>query len=399
MPRSDVLFLTTAAARGGGGVQHTTALLQAFSAMLGPQLTVVGREELQGIPLPRPAGRYIRVPRRHAWQKVWWLATARGYDLLSPFVDNWLRVLADRPACVILDPSRVGRFAPRFAAMGSTVVTMHHNVEVDYVGSTDRTPFARRLLLHIVRKNERSSLLNSHVNLTMTGEDAVRLRSVYGLDETAVVEPLGTFDAFDAPPVPVLHPPPPLPYHIIMTGSLCDHQTIDGFMWFLLEVYPLLKARLPEVRVTIAGRLPTPGLIKMARTAGVALIANPANMDDEIRQAHVYLAPARLGSGLKLRLKDALRVGLPIVSHSVSARGYTGLLSDPFLQVFETSTACIEALVRIYRREPLDLGMRRHIQQCYLQRFSFASGVARLESILRAHIPRESRGLLQQVPR
>ncbi len=378
-----VWFLTASGTSGGGGVQHTVALLQAMSYLYGACLTIIGREELQSVPLPRPAGRYVVVPRRSTWQKVWWLATARGYDLLSPFVDRWLSAAEELPALALLDRSRIGRFAPRLAGMGIPVVTVHHNVEVDYIASTESNVLLRPRLVHVIRKNERMAVHHSSINLAMTREDQERLRDLYGMAEGRATEVLGTFARFDrlSPTTPDVESPDRRPFHVVTTGSLCDAQTVDGVAWFLTEIYPRLKARVPDVMVTVAGRAPTSKVRRLVAQAGVRLVPDPGEMDAVVRHADVYVAPFRLGSGLKLRVSDGLRCGLPVVSHAVSARGYADLLPSPLLQVFRWPDECVAALERV-RLAPPDLATRRRIQTLYVQRFSFSAGVARLSAIL-----------------
>lgn len=385
----DVWFVTTAGATGGGGVLHTTALLQAVSVLFKGRLCIIGRNELQTIPMPYEPGQFVSVPLRSLWQKVCWLMTGRCYDLMSPFLDNWLCGMRHKPRLVFLDRSRIGRFAPRFEALGIPVITMHHNVEVDYVRSTDTTPFFQSLLLHIVQRAEKQALMHSVINLSMTSEDADRLRQLHASDSNTVIEPLGTFEPLDTPSLPLLidNSAGSETLHIIITGSLCDYQTVDGIRWFLRDIHPKLKSSIPGVRITLAGRSPTQDVLDLACDAGVTVLPNPANMDIITQQAHVYLAPTRLGSGLKLRLKDGLRMGLPVVAYAVSARGYTGLIPDPLFQSFDTPDACVSALLRLRPLLPLDLATRRDIQRRYSEQFSFFAGLARLKKILETHFP------------
>lgn len=387
--RPDIWFVTTSGASGGGGVLHTTALLQAASVLFKERLCIIGRNELRTIPMPYTPGRFVSVPLRSAWQKAWWLATGRCYDLMSPFLDNWLTGIQHKPRLVFLDRSRIGRFAPRFEALGVPVITMHHNVEADYVHSTETTPLIRSLLLHIVKTAEKQALMHSSINLSMTSHDTDRLRKFHAIDSGVAIETLGTFETIDTPPPPLLVDTLPMsrPWHIVITGSLCDYQTIDGIHWFLQNIHPKLKSSAPGLQITIAGRSPTPGILDLARKAGVSILSNPANMDIITQQADIYLGPTRLGSGLKLRLKDGLRMGLPIVAHSVSARGYRELIPDPLFQSFDTPDECVSALLRLLPLLPLDLATRRDIQHRYLEQFSFSAGLARLQRILEAHLP------------
>ena len=385
----EVWFFTAATATGGGGVRHTVALMQAMSQLYGDRLVIVGRDELKNIPLPRRVGRYVAVPLRSRAQKLWWFVRGGAYDLLTPFVDRWLAEQAQMPSLVVLDRSWIGRFAARLVRRGVPVVTMHHNVEVDYVGSTLATPVLRPFLLPVIRSNERDALRHSSLNLCMTDRDAARLRTVYGLPAKTVFAPLGSFETFDQQP-PVARADgadTASAFNLVITGSLCDYQTVDGIRWFISDIFPLVKKAAPDVRLVLAGRSPSPEVVNLAKTEGIQLGPNPADMDAITGKAHVYLAPTRLGSGLKLRLRDALRLGMPVVSHEVSARGYEGLFPNPLFQTFTTPEQCVAALLRVRARLPLGAAIRQQLQGIYEGHFSFPAGLARLRGILASSLP------------
>jgi len=147
---------------------------------------------------------------------------------------------------------------------------------------------------------------------------------------------------------------------------------------------PRIKLAIPHAAVTISGRLPAKPIIALARIPGVQVIANPPDMDRIIQSAHVYVAPTRVGSGLKLRLKDGFRLGLPIVSHAISAKGYRDVFPKPLLQTFTTADECVSALVKLYRND-ICATDRLDIQRRYVDQYSFNSGVVRLRRILAAH--------------
>jgi len=386
----EVWFFTAATATGGGGVRHTIALMQAMSQLFGERLIIIGRDELKSISLPRQAGRYVAVPLRRRGQKFWWFVRSGAYDLLTPFVDRWLAKRPPPPALAFLDRSWVGRFAPVLAKMGVPVVTMHHNVESDYVGSTTGS-LLRPLVLRAIRRNESLALLHSAVNLTMTDEDATRLRLQYGIGACTAMDVLGTFEPFDRAPLPVSFDrcSAKASCHMIMTGSLCDRQTEDGVAWFATKILPRVKSRVPYADLTVAGRQPSQLLQRLARDCGFRVVANPADMDALVCEADLYVAAVRLGSGLKLRLSDALRCGLPVLCHPVSACGYQELYPPPLLQTFTSADEFVAVLGRTQSLLPLAPSLRKSIQSTYSAAFSFSSGVARLFAILRQHLAPE----------
>ena len=74
------------------------------------------------------------------------------------------------------------------------------------------------------------------------------------------------------------------------------------------------------------------------------MIPNPESIDDIITDSDIYLCPTRLGGGIKLRVMDGLRLGIPVITHSCSARGYDYFIDKPYFKVFDICLQFTEKL-------------------------------------------------------
>jgi hypothetical protein len=110
---------------------------------------------------------------------------------------------------------------------------------------------------------------------------------------------------------------------VCMTGNLGYFPAVDGFGWWLDEVLPLLRRRIPRVRVVLAGARPAARLRRQARAAGAELIGSPPDLGAIVRSAHVALAPMRCGSGQPLKILEAWQAGKPVVASPWAAAGTT----------------------------------------------------------------------------
>jgi succinoglycan biosynthesis protein ExoO len=97
---------------------------------------------------------------------------------------------------------------------------------------------------------------------------------------------------------------------------------VDGLAWFLAEIWPRILARRPGTRLTVAGSVCT----ETAATAGVALLGRVPDLAPLYRRADVVISPLRVGSGLKIKLIEALAHGKPVVATTVTAQGVANLL-------------------------------------------------------------------------
>jgi sugar transferase (PEP-CTERM/EpsH1 system associated) len=113
---------------------------------------------------------------------------------------------------------------------------------------------------------------------------------------------------------------PPGPPRLVFTGALDYRPNHDGMEWFLREVLPPLRARLPDFRLTVVGRNPAPSLHALADDH-VELTGRVDDVRPYVRDADVFVAPLRVGGGTRLKILEAMALGVPVVSTTVGAEG------------------------------------------------------------------------------
>jgi len=109
---------------------------------------------------------------------------------------------------------------------------------------------------------------------------------------------------------------------LVFTGSLDWRPNIDGLLYFLEQVFPLIKKRYPQSRFIIVGRNPMPVLrAKVARMPDVALTGTVDDVRPYMEEAAVYIVPLRVGGGSRLKILEALSMQMPVVSTAIGAEG------------------------------------------------------------------------------
>ena len=94
----------------------------------------------------------------------------------------------------------------------------------------------------------------------------------------------------------------------------------DGLTWFVQKVLPLIRARIPWVRLRVTGQDPPLEVLRYASPTVVfeGRVGDLATFYDEAR---VAIAPVRFGAGVKLKTIEALQYGVPTVATVVGAEG------------------------------------------------------------------------------
>jgi len=294
-----------------------------------------------------------------------------------------------KPDVVVFDNSRTSAgMLKKVKELGVKTIIIHHNYEIEYYRGTKPSIIWRFPFMHYMEKAERTAVQYGDLNLTLTDEDKALLQLHYDLSQTSKIAKLGTFESMPEQTT--------LPNKVeaistnlkndlcfAITGTLGSFQTEVSVIPFLEEDYPELLKILPDSKLIIAGRNPSIKVINAcAKYPSVKLIANPRDMQEIMAQSDVYICPTCVGGGLKLRVMDGLKAGLPVLTHAVSARGYHEFRKADCLFVYSDKNSFrvgLQELLQAMEEGRLD---KATIKETYTSIFSFEAGVQRLRGIL-----------------
>lgn len=156
----------------------------------------------------------------------------------------------------------------------------------------------------------------------------------------------------------------------------------DGLRWLLSEVWPDVLMTLPEAQLRIVGNV---RLSPMERLPdNVTLVGTVDDLQPEYDGAQVVLVPLRVGSGLKIKLIEALGHGVPIVATSCGAAGVVEAPA-PHLHVKDSAADFARAIVEVIHHSD-----HRNLRESALgharRHYSEALTVEQLRSIMNAVI-------------
>ena len=297
---------------------------------------------------------------------------------LSSFARHHLA--KNRYDVIVIDHSFIGAsLIKHLKAANACIITIHHNVERDFLND-NRKQYAlsyRLPYLYFGKKAERDCLRLSNLNLTVTEDDAAEFRS-WNICPTESIYHWGIFDyrpiparAFTFNKVPEAR--------FIITGSLNFAQSLYPILEFVHRYWPLIKKAIPTAQLMIAGRKPAQKLQdECQRQQGITIIPNPADMGALVANADYYICPINAGSGLKLRLWDGLKQGLPVLCHQVSAAGYEHMQSRGALFTYHDEASFTAALHDMLHAAPSP----ESVYDAFKDSFSMDAGIEKLQKIL-----------------
>jgi glycosyltransferase involved in cell wall biosynthesis len=282
-----------------------------------------------------------------------------------------LRELRSSPPDVVyMDHLGMARYLPvvRRAVPASRLVLEQHNVESDFFkrfaerqGGV-KAIGARAEWRAAVRFEERV-LSTVDAVVAISAADADRFRQLTGVRASVVPVVMSVKRR------PWAHSGRP---HFCFVGSLRWHPNRAGLDWLCQSVWPRIRARVPEATMEIAGvDLPTatdgrPRVPEPWRIPGVTTVGFLDDLESLYARSLAMLAPVAGGSGVRIKVLDALAAGLPVVTTAEGASGLA-LTDGKEAMIASDEDGFAERAVRLVR----DDGLRMSLRDCgyaYLER-------------------------------
>jgi GT2 family glycosyltransferase/SAM-dependent methyltransferase len=139
-----------------------------------------------------------------------------------------------------------------------------------------------------------------------------------GLGAAPRTIPVYAFDSFAAEPAKNLADR----RDIMFVAGFGHPPNGDAAAWLVERVMPLVWQHVPDLHLYLVGSNPSP---QVQALAGLQVTVTGFVTDDELArrygQARVAVAPLRYGGGVKGKVVEAMRFGLPLVTTSVGVQG------------------------------------------------------------------------------
>ena len=134
---------------------------------------------------------------------------------------------------------------------------------------------------------------------------------------------------------------------LIFVAGFGHAPNVDAAIWLVRDVLPRVRLQLPDIRLALVGSNPTDE-VKALADEHVAVTGFVTDDELAVRYlgARVAVAPLRFGGGMKGKVIEAMRFGLPCVTTSIGAQG---LEEADFLEVSDDPAAMAEKIVALVR--------------------------------------------------
>ena len=107
---------------------------------------------------------------------------------------------------------------------------------------------------------------------------------------------------------------------VLFLGSMDWEANVDAVEYFCHEIWPAVRADVPDARFLVVGRNPT-ARVRRLESDSVIVTGRVNSVLPYLTDAAVFAVPLRIGGGTRLKIFEAMAAGKAVVSTSVGAEG------------------------------------------------------------------------------
>jgi len=153
---------------------------------------------------------------------------------------------------------------------------------------------------------------------------------------------------------PVIKTPDSL--RIGFIGNMRSKQNEDAAIFFLENIFPLVRKKHPTAEFLVIGANPSNKLISAVKSQQRAsLTYEVAEPSQVIKQCFVTVAPMRYGAGMQNKVLESMACGVPVVSSNYAYQGIKELTEGKHLLVadIQSPSSFVNAICRLKENEEL----------------------------------------------
>jgi len=221
------------------------------------------------------------------------------------------------------------------------------------------------------RRDERELLLLFDQVIAIQPQEQALLRQLVPERNVTLLE-----HSLDLVPQPSLRP------SVCFVGS--NYVTnIHGITRFVESAWTDIRRRVPEATLEIVGKITeSPAIQELAmKDRGIVLRGFVPEVVDIYRGPRVFISPLWAGSGLKIKMVEALGHGKAVVATPVSAQGLEAGVGEAFLSVCEPEEF-VEPVCRLLSDPQVRFHYERKAFEFACRRFDIHQGQRHLRQLL-----------------
>lgn len=170
---------------------------------------------------------------------------------------------------------------------------------------------------------------------------------------------------------------------LVFVGSMDWLPNVDAALFFVKEILPRIRERLPRCNVAIVGRKPDRSVAQLTKHDSSLIVTGTVpDVRPWLWGSLVSVVPLRIGGGTRLKIFEAMAARVPVVSTTIGAEGLP-VISGTHLAIEDEPSRFAAACVELIEQEERRRRLADEARQLVAARFSWDAVTREFEEILR----------------
>jgi glycosyltransferase involved in cell wall biosynthesis len=158
---------------------------------------------------------------------------------------------------------------------------------------------------------------------------------------------------------------------LLFCGGLDWYPNGEAMAHFFEQIWPRLTSRVPDVRVIVVGRKPPKWLTELgASDHRIRVTGFVDDVRPYFREATVYICPIRVGGGTRLKILDALAMGMPLIGTTFACSGIA-VQDEKDVLLADSPDVFVNQVLRVLAEPDLRKALSAHGRELVCQRYSW----------------------------
>ncbi len=166
------------------------------------------------------------------------------------------------------------------------------------------------------------------------------------------------------------------PNHLVLATTFNWVHNVNALRWFLENILPALFEKNPQTKMFIIGKNP-PEWIENSHSIGAVPLGYLSDIKPVIQKCGIYVAPLFVGSGIRIKILEAMAMELPVVATSISAEGINATENEG-LFIENSKDGYVDTILKLMNNNDLRINSGKSARNFIQQNFNWSTNVQKM---------------------
>jgi O-antigen biosynthesis protein len=165
---------------------------------------------------------------------------------------------------------------------------------------------------------------------------------------------------------------------LLFVGFFKHIPNVEGIILFLNEIYPIIKQKVPGIKLYIVGSNPPEEVRKFAEDPSIQITGFVPDLREYYAKCSAFVVPIQRGAGTRVKIFEAMAAGIPIVSTSLGAEGIA-VTNEKDILLADSPETFAHTVIELLRNDHLQQVLATNARELVINKYDWASICDNLE--------------------